>query len=265
MALDEEGNDRGDLIQDQTIVGSKRDSTEINNEDEKKDKEEISKSQDDQILYVAKKPRWWRQLAGRRGTKGQRKAIARMVQKGFVIPTKMGKYQYEINVSRLFEIPPRGQPITLDDILVPMVSDTNGQMRSNEICSLHQKKIALELGFGQGDNIISNASKFPDRCFIGAEIHQPGVGVALMRMENAINDNTFWTEQTWVDENDATTILTNEKKLQSSSLPYDNLRIFPGDGVKLLGFLPENSIDEIYLTHPDPWPKEQDHHWVGVE
>ena len=65
-----------------------------------------------------------------------------------------------------------------------------------------------------------------------------------------------------MDENDATTILTNEKKIQSSRLPYDNLRIFPGDGVKLLGFLPENSIDEIYLTHPDPWPKEQDHHWV---
>jgi len=36
-------------------------------------------------LLPSRKPKWWRQIAGRRATKGQRGAISRMDERGYVI------------------------------------------------------------------------------------------------------------------------------------------------------------------------------------
>lgn len=213
--------------------------------------------------YEAKKPNWWKRMAGRRGTTGQRKAISRMTAKGYVIPTKLGKYQHEVNVAQIFEKPPNGKAITSETIMVPIIVEKNGVRRSNVECIPKDKHVALEIGFGLGDNILTNATKFPHQYYIGAEIHQPGVGIALMRMEKAIEAETFWLEQTWVDENDLTQI--QERDNNPSMKPYDNLRIYPGDGIKLLGCLPENSLDSIYLTFPDPWPKEEHHCWRVIQ
>ena len=217
-------------------------------------------------VYVAKKPRWWKAMAGRRGTNSQRKAIASMTQKGYVIPSKLG-YQPVIDLSRVFELP-RGKALSVDAMLAPKLNDEHEVNLANADHVVTGKHMSVEIGFGLGDNILTNASKFPNQYFIGAEIHQPGVGTALSRMETAIEADTYWLDQTWVDENDLAQIEERQRvndNDNSSSKPYDNLRIYPGDGVKLLGFLPNNSMDCIYLTFPDPWPQEDQHHWRVIQ
>ena len=210
--------------------------------------------------YNAKKPRWWKRLAGRRGTPAQRKAISLITQKGYVIP-KLKKHQHEIDVSKLFEGPPKGIPISLDDIIVRKDGENNGGSRP-----ANDMHLILEIGFGLGDNIMTNATKFPKQKYIGAEIHQPGVGVACMRMAKAIEAGTYWMEQTWFKESDFLEVQKRlENQIDTSIKPYDNLRIYPGDGVKLLSYLPDNSMDSIYLTFPDPWPQDDQHQWRVIQ
>jgi len=41
----------------------------------------------------------------------------------------------------------------------------------------------LEIGFGNGDALLDMAKRYPDTNFIGIEVHEPGVGQALMGIE----------------------------------------------------------------------------------
>ena len=54
-------------------------------------------------------------------------------------------------------------------------------------------------------------------------------------------------------------------KSSSSSSPYQNIRILPGDGIKLLKHFPANYIDAILITFPDPWPNENEHDWRVIQ
>ena len=231
-------------------------------------------------IYISRKPRWWKRLAGRRGTAAQRKAIGRMTQQGYVLP-KLCKYQHELNLEKVFQESPsrRAKAICPEEVLSPMIEDDSGSgdLHSNPANVAKHKDVCLEIGFGLGDNILTNAIKFPNRYFIGAEIHQPGVGIALMRMEKAIKTKTYWLDQTWFDESDKVKVEERQESRTSTDRakpdddvdddyqPYDNLRIFAGDGIKLLGFLPDKSLDEIYLTFPDPWPQEQHQQWRVIQ
>ena len=225
-----------------------------------------SEENDKKNSYISRKPRWWKRLAGRRGTAKQRKAIGRMTQQGYVLP-KLCKYQHELNLCKIFEEAPRGKAICPNEVLVPKSKYESGTLHSNAENIAKSKRVSLEIGFGLGDNILTNATKFPDRYYIGAEIHQPGVGVALMRMEKAIDTGTYWLEQDWLDESNLVDIEERQATRDPDCpvKPYDNLRIFPGDGIKLLGFLPDNSLDSIYLTFPDPWPDDQQHQWRVIQ
>jgi len=42
----------------------------------------------------------------------------------------------------------------------------------------------LEIGFGNGDALVDMASRYPDTNFIGVEVHEAGVGHALMGIES---------------------------------------------------------------------------------
>ena len=219
--------------------------------------------------YISRKPRWWKRLAGRRGTAAQRKAINRMTQKGFVLPT-LKKYQHELNLAKVFSDSPSSssKSILADEVLVPKLKDISGALCSDAKNIAEDKHVILEIGFGLGDNILTNATKFPDQYYIGAEIHQPGVGIALMRIEKSIESGKYWMDQSWLYESDKLDIEKREA-IQADKddrpNPYDNLRIFPGDGIKLLDYLPHNSMDSIYLTFPDPWPNEEHHHWRVIQ
>ena len=254
-----------------------------------------SKNNNNTSNYVGKKPKWWKVRARRKGTKGQRNAINIMAQRGYVIP-KLDKYLHVINVQKLVQLLPRGQPLTSDEIFIPRneydeIIEQNGDLQfgdgASNINDFDKKVVHLEIGFGQGENLLTNAMMNPDQFYIGAEIHSPGAGMALNRMKHCVSNGShtcdeiqFWREQEWFVGNDNNSrggdeVVTDPdhsnstvdhdindqiqaimKEMDQHSIkPYDNLRIYPGDGVKILRFLPSSSIDNIYLTFPDPWPK----------
>jgi len=249
--------------------------------------------------YTGRKPKWWKTLAGRRGTKSQRAVIARATGLGYVVP-KLDRYRHFMDVSagsELFAVPPRGVALTADKLLKPWsaVVDNhdhdggniaNGDTQNNVeeegttgTTTLTNTTTAsanstihtsLEIGFGSGDNLLTNAMHFPHRHFIGAEIHQPGVGTALGRIETAVQDGRYWDRHTPYRQHPTSSTTADDEPIPTTlpplpSLPYDNIRIYPGDGVKLLKFIPPSSLDSIYLTHPDPWPRPGQERWRVVQ
>ncbi len=94
------------------------------------------------------------------------------------------------------------------------------------IISLCQTLIK-EIGFGNGESFIQMAECAPDTLFIGAEVHKPGVGHALM--------------------------LAHKKEL-------NNIRVIEHDAVEFIdNMLTENSIDRVQVYFPDPWHKKRHH------
>ena len=85
-----------------------------------------------------------------------------------------------------------------------------------------QNHIVLEIGFGDGENLINSAKANPNLFYIGAD-----------------------------------PFLNTTAKCLSKILQYNikNIVIWPDDIRKILKFFPNNSISEIKLLFPDPWPK----------
>lgn len=87
-------------------------------------------------------------------------------------------------------------------------------------------RLRLEIGFGGGEHLIHRAVESADTGFIGVE---PFVN-SMAKLLGAIEDSGV-----------------------------DNIRLHDDDAVEVLDWLPENSIDQIDLLYPDPWPKRK--HW----
>ena len=87
--------------------------------------------------------------------------------------------------------------------------------------------VTVEIGFGNGESLLEMALKQPERDFIGIEVHRPGVGHLLARVEE---------------------------------LGLANLRVICHDAVEVLQqrFAPA-SLDTIQLYFPDPWHKKRHH------
>jgi tRNA (guanine-N7-)-methyltransferase len=87
--------------------------------------------------------------------------------------------------------------------------------------------IVFEIGFGLGDATIEMAAAQPDRGIIAADVHTPGVGRLLNRIE--------------------------ERELT-------NIRVLHGDAIDYLRtFVPDGCINEFRVYFPDPWPKARHH------
>ena len=85
----------------------------------------------------------------------------------------------------------------------------------------------LEIGFGNGDVLISAASAQPETNVLGVEVHTAGVGHALLGIEQH---------------------------------QLSNVRIIQHDAVEVLeSMLPAASIDKVLLLFPDPWHKKRHH------
>ena len=85
----------------------------------------------------------------------------------------------------------------------------------------------LEIGFGAGEHLRELAIANPDKIIIGAEPFVNGVASLLSAIcddENQIRDE------------------------------YKNIRIWPDD-VRLLFSTTDSQFSEIWILHPDPWPK----------
>lgn len=83
----------------------------------------------------------------------------------------------------------------------------------------------LEIGFGMGEATAHIASVMPDTNFLCCEVHTPGVGALLKRIE--------------------------EQNLT-------NVRILQHDAVEVIGeMLEPASLDGIHIFFPDPWHKKK--------
>jgi tRNA (guanine-N7-)-methyltransferase len=89
-----------------------------------------------------------------------------------------------------------------------------------------QRPVTLEIGFGNGDLLAQLAQRHPDRGYIGAEVHRPGVGYLLNLVE---------THQ------------------------LTNVRVYNDDVMRLLDRLPYQALNAVHLFYPDPWPKKKHH------
>ena len=91
---------------------------------------------------------------------------------------------------------------------------------------VHQPLI-FEIGFGMGDATAKIAQFMPDHNFLGCEVHQPGVGALLMKIQ---------------------------------ALTLQNLRIVSHDAVEVLEkMIPAQSLDGAHIFFPDPWHKTRHH------
>jgi tRNA (guanine-N7-)-methyltransferase len=105
------------------------------------------------------------------------------------------------------------------------------QLDLNQVFPDHRPKLWLEIGFGGGEHLLSQAQAHPDVGIIGCEPFLNGVAKLLAGIDRC--------------------------RQAGSSL--SNIRIFRGDGRQLLEILPTQSLDRAFLLFPDPWPKTRHH------
>ena len=87
--------------------------------------------------------------------------------------------------------------------------------------------VTLEIGFGNGESLVSLAAAHPERDYLGIEVHRPGVGHLMLRAEE---------------------------------LGLTNVRAVCRDAVEVLQrCIAPGSLDEVLLYFPDPWPKKRHH------
>ncbi|HJP05170.1 MAG: tRNA (guanosine(46)-N7)-methyltransferase TrmB [Gammaproteobacteria bacterium] len=87
--------------------------------------------------------------------------------------------------------------------------------------------VTLEIGFGNGDNLIDMAAAAPGQNFLGIEVHEPGVGHCLLRIED---------------------------------LKLKNVRLIRDDAVHILNeHIADERLQRVNLFFPDPWHKKRHH------
>ena len=85
----------------------------------------------------------------------------------------------------------------------------------------------LDIGFGDGETLLTAAVNNPDVDFLGVEVHEPGIGHLLVMLERA---------------------------------GVTNVRIIQRDVVDVIEhMIPGRSFDVVNIFFPDPWPKKRHH------
>jgi len=85
----------------------------------------------------------------------------------------------------------------------------------------------LEIGFGNGELLVTTATANLQTDFIGVEVHEPGVGHCLLRL--------------------------HERSLT-------NVRLIRHDAIDVLNQqIPDGALHGVNLFFPDPWPKKRQH------
>ena len=87
--------------------------------------------------------------------------------------------------------------------------------------------VVLEIGFGMGETTASIAAAHPALDFVGVEVHAPGVGALLARLDAQR--------------------LTNVRVIRHDAVEVVRDMIAPG------------SLAGVHVFFPDPWPKKRHH------
>lgn len=99
-------------------------------------------------------------------------------------------------------------------------------MMSVEQISSFDKPFYLEIGSGKGKFLIEMAYAYPDLFFVGIEMNVTCAGITA-------------------------------KKIVESKL--DNVKLMFGNAKDILPYIKEKSVDGIFLSFSDPWPKTRHH------
>lgn len=120
-----------------------------------------------------------------------------------------------------------GQQRALDELWPRFgLEAQGGLLELDELFGRRAPRI-LEIGYGNGESLIAMAKTHPQQDYIGIEVHRPGVGRLLHRMEEE---------------------------------GIENIRSFCADAVEVLEQrIPDQSLDALYLFFPDPWHKKRHH------
>jgi len=87
--------------------------------------------------------------------------------------------------------------------------------------------VVLEIGYGNGETLVQQASADPDSNYLGIEVHEPGVGHCLLTARDA---------------------------------GVTNLKLINHDAIEILEMaIPAATLNRINLYFPDPWPKKRHH------
>ena len=85
------------------------------------------------------------------------------------------------------------------------------------------KRVIMEIGFGMGEATAQIAAADPTTGYLAVEVHRPGIGKLLLRVE--------------------------EGELK-------NVRAIEGDAFEIFEqMISDSSLDGVHLFFPDPWPK----------
>jgi tRNA (guanine-N7-)-methyltransferase len=106
------------------------------------------------------------------------------------------------------------------------ISYSESRLDLDQIFGRDAPKI-LEVGFGMGESSAAIAQANPQNDYLGIEVHTPGVGSLL-------------------------------KKIEAASL--SNLRIIQHDAAEVVrNMIPTASLAGVHIFFPDPWPKKRHH------
>ncbi len=120
-----------------------------------------------------------------------------------------------------------GQQRAIDTLWPQFGIDEGDELIDMEALFGRKAPITLEIGYGNGESLVQMALAEPGRDFIGIEVHRPGVGRLLSRIEET---------------------------------GITNLRTLCADAVEVLQRqVPAQSIDRLQLFFPDPWHKKRHH------
>lgn len=85
----------------------------------------------------------------------------------------------------------------------------------------------VEIGFGNGEALATMAGAHPENDYIGIEVHRPGVGALLQRLETD---------------------------------GISNVRVICADALQVLEHrIPDETLNAVCIFFPDPWPKKRHH------
>ena len=120
-----------------------------------------------------------------------------------------------------------GQKRALDE-LWPLYGIDEGKYQLDlEILFGNDQPVIMEIGFGNGDATWQMALAHPEENYLGVEVHRPGVGHLLLKLEENV---------------------------------IGNVRIACEDAVELIRQrIPRGSLAGVRIYFPDPWPKKRHH------
>lgn len=104
------------------------------------------------------------------------------------------------------------------------LSISDGKLNPQEVFN-NTNPTVLEIGFGMGDSLIEMAKVSPELNFVGIEVHTPGVGRLMHRIE---------------------------------SEGLTNLKAYSEDAVEVIDqCIADNSLAKVQVFFPDPWHKKK--------